>query len=99
LERIKPRTLVSLIAGAVAAYFLLSQIARTPLSTVSQADWRWVAAAVLFSALSYLAAGRAPIPASARRVRPARRSRRAGPVRRPSRRCPNIRRRAARWSR
>ena len=56
LERIKPRTLVSLIAGAVAAYFLLSQIARTPLSTVSQADWRWVAAAVLFSALSYVAA-------------------------------------------
>ncbi|WUS30600.1 lysylphosphatidylglycerol synthase domain-containing protein [Streptomyces sp. NBC_01255] len=56
LERIKPRTLISMIAGAVAAYFLLSQIARTPLSTVSEADWRWVAAAVLFSALSYLAA-------------------------------------------
>ncbi|MFF5423157.1 MULTISPECIES: lysylphosphatidylglycerol synthase domain-containing protein [unclassified Streptomyces] len=56
LERIKPRTLVSLIAGAVAAYFLLSQIARTPLSTISQADWRWVAAAVLFSAFSYVAA-------------------------------------------
>ncbi|MFI8960963.1 flippase-like domain-containing protein [Streptomyces sp. NPDC053493] len=56
LERIKPRTLISLIAGAVAAYFLLSQIARTPLSTVSEADWRWVAAAVLFSALSYVAA-------------------------------------------
>ncbi|MFB9603651.1 lysylphosphatidylglycerol synthase domain-containing protein [Streptomyces roseofulvus] len=56
LERIKPRTLISMIAGAVAAYFLLSQIARTPLSTVSEADWRWVAAAVLFSALSYVAA-------------------------------------------
>lgn len=56
LERIKPRTLISLIAGAVAAYFLLSQIARTPLSTISSADWRWVAAAVLFSALSYIAA-------------------------------------------
>jgi uncharacterized protein (TIRG00374 family) len=56
LERIKPRTLVSLIAGAIAAYFLLSQIARTPLSTISSADWRWVAAAVLFSALSYVAA-------------------------------------------
>ncbi|MFG3347981.1 lysylphosphatidylglycerol synthase domain-containing protein [Streptomyces sp. NPDC048018] len=56
LERIKPRTLVSLIAGAVAAYFLLSQIARTPLSTVAEADWRWVAAAVVFSAFSYVAA-------------------------------------------
>ncbi|MFC9595892.1 lysylphosphatidylglycerol synthase domain-containing protein [Streptomyces sp. NPDC056944] len=59
LERIKPRTLVSMIAGAVAAYFLLSQIARTPLSTVSEADWRWVAAAVVFSALSYVAAAMA----------------------------------------
>ncbi|WSQ21011.1 flippase-like domain-containing protein [Streptomyces zaomyceticus] len=56
LERIKPRTLVSLIAGAIAAYFLLAQISRTPLSTIGQADWQWVAAAVLFSALSYLAA-------------------------------------------
>ncbi|MEU3477365.1 lysylphosphatidylglycerol synthase transmembrane domain-containing protein [Streptomyces sp. NPDC033754] len=56
LERIKPRTLISMIAGAVAAYFLLSQIASTPLSTVSEADWRWVAAAVMFSAVSYLAA-------------------------------------------
>ncbi|WP_399073219.1 flippase-like domain-containing protein [Streptomyces stackebrandtii] len=56
LERIKPRTLISMIAGAVAAYFLLSEIASTPLSTVSEADWRWVAAAFLFSAGSYLAA-------------------------------------------
>ncbi|MER5883545.1 flippase-like domain-containing protein [Streptomyces sp. NPDC001941] len=56
LERIKPRTLVSLIAGAIGAYFLLSQIAKTPLSTVAQADWYWVAAAVVFSGLSYVAA-------------------------------------------
>nr|WP_063831087.1 lysylphosphatidylglycerol synthase transmembrane domain-containing protein [Streptomyces griseus] len=56
LERIKPRTLISMIAGAVAAYFLLSQIARTPLSTIAEADWRWVAAAVFFSAFSYVAA-------------------------------------------
>ncbi|WP_443077255.1 lysylphosphatidylglycerol synthase transmembrane domain-containing protein [Streptomyces sp. SP18CS02] len=56
LERIRPRTLISMIAGAIAAYFLLSQIARTPLSTIAQADWAWVAAAVLFSAVSYVAA-------------------------------------------
>ncbi|MEU5219023.1 lysylphosphatidylglycerol synthase transmembrane domain-containing protein [Streptomyces sp. NPDC020807] len=56
LERIKPRTLVSLIAGAIAAYFLFAQIAKTPLSTISEADWRWVAAAVFFSAVSYVAA-------------------------------------------
>ncbi|MFF9866085.1 lysylphosphatidylglycerol synthase domain-containing protein [Streptomyces sp. NPDC013953] len=56
LERIRPRTLISLIAGAIAAYFLLSQIARTPLSTIADASWGWVAVAVLFSALSYVAA-------------------------------------------
>ncbi|WP_435843263.1 flippase-like domain-containing protein [Streptomyces gardneri] len=56
LERIKPRTLVSLIAGVIAAYFLLAQISRTPLSTIGEADWRWVTAAVLFSAISYPAA-------------------------------------------
>ncbi|MFD7446490.1 lysylphosphatidylglycerol synthase domain-containing protein [Streptomyces sp. NPDC059909] len=56
LERIKPRTLVSLIAGAIAAYFLLSQLTRTDLTVVAEAHWGWVAAAVLFSAFSYLAA-------------------------------------------
>lgn len=56
LERIRPRTLVSLIAGAIAAYFLLSQLTQTNLTVVSRAHWGWVAAAVLFSALSYVAA-------------------------------------------
>ncbi|MFV2119712.1 lysylphosphatidylglycerol synthase domain-containing protein [Streptomyces sp. Act-28] len=56
LERIRPRTLISLIAGAIAAYFLLSQIASIPLSTISEADWGWVTAAVACSALSYVAA-------------------------------------------
>ncbi|MCQ0023794.1 flippase-like domain-containing protein [Streptomyces somaliensis DSM 40738] len=56
LERIRPRTLISLIAGAVAAYFLLSQIASIPLSTIGEADWAWVAAALACSALSYVAA-------------------------------------------
>ncbi|WP_079277528.1 lysylphosphatidylglycerol synthase domain-containing protein [Streptomyces sp. CB03234] len=58
LERIRPRTLISLIAGAIAAYFLISQIAKASLSvsTFAQADWAWVAMALLFSALSYVAA-------------------------------------------
>ncbi|MGW2114091.1 lysylphosphatidylglycerol synthase transmembrane domain-containing protein [Streptomyces zhihengii] len=57
LERIRPRTLVSFIAGAVAAYFLLSQIAGIDFGTVfERAHWGWVAAALAFSALSYLAA-------------------------------------------
>ncbi|MEV7427306.1 lysylphosphatidylglycerol synthase domain-containing protein [Streptomyces sp. NPDC091212] len=57
LERIKPRTLFSFIAGAVAAYFLLTQITQVDFSTVvSDAHWGWVLAALAFSALSYVAA-------------------------------------------
>ncbi|AXG80132.1 lysylphosphatidylglycerol synthase domain-containing protein [Streptomyces paludis] len=57
LERIKPRTLFSFIAGAVAAYFLLTQITQVDFGTVvSDAHWGWVLAALAFSALSYVAA-------------------------------------------
>ncbi|MFE7570156.1 lysylphosphatidylglycerol synthase domain-containing protein [Streptomyces sp. NPDC057539] len=57
LERIKPRTLLSFIAGAVAAYFLLTTITQVDFgSVISRAHWGWVAAAVAFSALSYVAA-------------------------------------------
>ncbi|MER6103915.1 lysylphosphatidylglycerol synthase domain-containing protein [Streptomyces sp. NPDC001832] len=57
LERIKARTLVSCIAGAIAAYFLLSQVTQADFGVVvEQAEWGWVAAAVAFSALSYVAA-------------------------------------------
>ncbi|MFF2184385.1 lysylphosphatidylglycerol synthase domain-containing protein [Streptomyces sp. NPDC058155] len=57
LERIRPRTLFSFIAGAVAAYFLLSSLAGLDFGTVvAEAHWGWVAAAVLFSSLSYFAA-------------------------------------------
>ncbi|MER7654340.1 MULTISPECIES: lysylphosphatidylglycerol synthase transmembrane domain-containing protein [Streptomyces] len=57
LERIKARTLVSFIAGAIGAYFLLSQLTHIEFGTLfSDVQWGWVAAAVLFSALSYFAA-------------------------------------------
>ncbi|MEU4123266.1 MULTISPECIES: lysylphosphatidylglycerol synthase transmembrane domain-containing protein [Streptomyces] len=57
LERIRPRTLVSFIAGAFGAYFLLTQLAHVPLAeTVADAEWGWVGAALAFSALSYVAA-------------------------------------------
>ncbi|MFF3031771.1 lysylphosphatidylglycerol synthase domain-containing protein [Streptomyces rubiginosohelvolus] len=57
LERIKPRTLFSFIAGAIAAYFLISQVTQADFGTVvEQAEWGWVAAALGFSALSYVAA-------------------------------------------
>ncbi|MFI6641414.1 lysylphosphatidylglycerol synthase domain-containing protein [Streptomyces sp. NPDC050504] len=57
LERIRPRTLISFIAGAIAAYFLISQLAGIDFGTVvGEAEWGWVAMAVVFSALSYFAA-------------------------------------------
>ncbi|MFJ4963673.1 hypothetical protein EES43_19745 [Streptomyces sp. ADI96-02] len=57
LERIKPRTLFSFIAGSIAAYFLISQVTQADFGTVvEQAEWGWVAAALGFSALSYVAA-------------------------------------------
>ncbi|MFF4326702.1 YbhN family protein [Streptomyces sp. NPDC001591] len=57
LERIRPRTLVSFIAGAFGAYFLLTQLAHVDFATiVGQARWGWVGAAMAFSALTYVAA-------------------------------------------
>lgn len=57
LERIRPRTLVSFIAGAFGAYFLLTQLAHVDFGTiVAEAQWGWVGAALAFSALSYFAA-------------------------------------------
>ncbi|MGP3774119.1 lysylphosphatidylglycerol synthase domain-containing protein [Streptomyces sp. SDT5-1] len=57
LERIRPRTLISFIAGAIGAYFLLSQLTHIDFgSIVGEAEWGWVGLAVLFSALSYVAA-------------------------------------------
>lgn len=60
LERIKPRTLVTFIAGALAAYFLLTQLTQVRFSqVVGEADWAWVGFAVLFSSLTYVAAAMA----------------------------------------
>ncbi|TXJ70782.1 TIGR00374 family protein [Streptomyces lavendulae] len=60
LERVRPRTLISFIAGAIGAYFLLTQLTHIEFGTLfSQAQWGWVIAAALFSALSYVAAAMA----------------------------------------
>ncbi|MEV5984685.1 lysylphosphatidylglycerol synthase transmembrane domain-containing protein [Streptomyces sp. NPDC052051] len=57
LERVRPRTLISFIAGAIGAYFLLTQLTHIEFGTLfSHAQWGWVAAAVFFAALSYVAA-------------------------------------------
>ncbi|WP_251094846.1 lysylphosphatidylglycerol synthase domain-containing protein [Streptomyces sp. Caat 7-52] len=60
LERVRPRTLISFIAGAFGAYYLLTQLTHIEFGTLfAQAQWGWVIAAVLFSALSYVAAAMA----------------------------------------
>ncbi|MFJ9716559.1 lysylphosphatidylglycerol synthase domain-containing protein [Streptomyces sp. NPDC101213] len=57
LERVRPRTLISFIAGAIGAYFLLTQLTHIEFGPlIANAEWGWVAAAVLFSAASYVAA-------------------------------------------
>ncbi|MFB8248644.1 lysylphosphatidylglycerol synthase domain-containing protein [Streptomyces sp. NPDC001046] len=60
LERVRPRTLISLIAGAIGAYFLLTQLTHIEFGPlIANAEWGWVAAAVLFSMASYVAAAMA----------------------------------------
>jgi uncharacterized membrane protein YbhN (UPF0104 family) len=57
LERIKPRTLITVIAGAFAAYFLLSQLSSVPIGqAILHADWRWAVIATAAAAASYVAA-------------------------------------------
>ncbi|GGY52092.1 lysylphosphatidylglycerol synthase domain-containing protein [Streptomyces djakartensis] len=57
LERVRPRTLISFIAGAIGAYFLLTQLTHIEFGPlIANAEWGWVAAAVLFSMGSYFAA-------------------------------------------
>jgi glycosyltransferase 2 family protein len=58
LERIRPRTLISLVATVVAVYLLVGQLDRVKLGgLLHHADWRWTAAALALSAASYFGAG------------------------------------------
>ncbi|MET9835892.1 lysylphosphatidylglycerol synthase domain-containing protein [Streptomyces sp. NPDC006385] len=60
LERVRPRTLISFIAGAIGAYFLLTQLTHIEFGPlIANAQWGWVAAAALFSAGTYFAAAMA----------------------------------------
>jgi uncharacterized protein (TIRG00374 family) len=57
LERIRPRTVITLVAGVVAAYILAGQLSTASLGTVlHQADPRWVILVVALSALTYVGA-------------------------------------------
>lgn len=57
LERFRPRTLVTIIASAIAAYLVLSQLSQINLITViTSAHWGWGGVALVAAAASYLAA-------------------------------------------
>ncbi|HEV7755794.1 MAG TPA: lysylphosphatidylglycerol synthase transmembrane domain-containing protein [Mycobacteriales bacterium] len=57
LERVRPRTLVTVAAATLAVYILLGQLASVDLvRVVATADWRWLTAAAALSALTYVAA-------------------------------------------
>jgi len=57
LERVRLRTLVSLVAGVIAAYVLAGQLTKVNLASLMRhADWRWTLVALVVSALTYAAA-------------------------------------------
>lgn len=57
LERIRPRTLVTLVAGLVAAYVLVGQLIKVDLKTAFRgAEWRWIVVALALSAVTYIGA-------------------------------------------
>ena len=57
LERIRLRTVVTLVAAVFAAYVLAGELARTSMSDLfSRANWRWIVPAVGLSALTYVGA-------------------------------------------
>ncbi len=57
LQRVRPRTLLTIIAGSVAGYILLSQLASVDLvGLFRDAEWGWVIGALVCSAVTYVAA-------------------------------------------
>ena len=57
LERIRLRTLVTMVAGAAAVYLLAGELARASLgSTLRQVNWQWGIAALALSASTYIGA-------------------------------------------
>ncbi len=57
LERIRPRTLVTLVASVAAIYLLAGELASASLTDVLRsADWRWGAVALALSAATYAGA-------------------------------------------
>ena len=57
LRRIKPRTLLTIVAGSIAAYVLLSQLAQVDLlGLIRRAEWNWALLALVLSFLTFVGA-------------------------------------------
>ncbi|PZG03413.1 lysylphosphatidylglycerol synthase transmembrane domain-containing protein, partial [Nonomuraea aridisoli] len=57
LERFRPRTLITIIASAVAAYIVLSQLSQVDVyRVVTTANWAWSGVALVASFVSFVAA-------------------------------------------
>ncbi|MEO3891624.1 lysylphosphatidylglycerol synthase transmembrane domain-containing protein [Nonomuraea sp. B5E05] len=57
LERFRPRTLITIIASTLAAYFLLSQLSQVNVyQVVTTANWAWSGLALVASFVSFVAA-------------------------------------------
>ena len=62
LERIRPRTLLTLVASVAAVYLLAGELSQASLrSVLHKADWRWTIAALALSAATYVGATEALI--------------------------------------
>jgi len=62
LERVRPRTVVTIVALIIAGYLLIGQLGSVDLVTVfREAHWEWVPLVLLFSVLTYFAAALALI--------------------------------------
>ena len=60
LERLRPRMLLTVVAGTVAGYILLTQLAQVNLATLlTDANWGWALVALVLSGLTYIAAAMA----------------------------------------
>jgi glycosyltransferase 2 family protein len=57
LERVRPRTVITLVAGVVAAYILIGQLSTvSPAAVLKNANWRWAVLVFLLSVVTYVGA-------------------------------------------
>jgi uncharacterized membrane protein YbhN (UPF0104 family)/tRNA A-37 threonylcarbamoyl transferase component Bud32 len=57
LERVRPRTVVTLVASIFAAYIVIGQLGRVSFKQVlNSSDWRWVLIALAWAAVTYVGA-------------------------------------------